>query len=160
MASTPKTTAKRSQNTKSTTTPKVTYSAVMAHIATARSARLAQGAKANYDNEGAQLLAKAIVRASAMPAMSSEGITTDRSTLMAQARREFARKRKAHLLDVSDILGAGKDGEIIHDRPENTIRIRLASIAKAMGLPADTYYAVRAQSYVPFAVPQVYIVRK
>lgn len=160
MASTPKTTAKQSRKTVSTTTPKVTFTAVMAHIATARTARLAQGAKANYDDNGAVLLAKAVVRASAIPAMSSEGITTDRSTLMAQARRDFARKRKAHLLDVSDILGVGKDGEIIHDRPENTIRIRLASIAKAMGLPADTYYAVRAERYSPTSIPQVYIVRK
>jgi len=160
MASTPKTTAKQGRNTKSTPTAKVTYTAVMAHIASARSFRLAQGAKANYDNEGAQLLAKAVVRASAMPTMASEGITTDKARPMAQARREFARKRKAHLLNVSDILGEGKNGEIIHDRPENTIRIRLASIAKAMGLPADTYYAVRANEYAVGDIPQVFIVRK
>lgn len=160
MASTPKITAKQSRNTKSTTTPKVTYSAIMAHIATARSFRLAQGAKANYDNEGAQLLAKAVVRASVMPTMSSEGITTDKARPMAQARREFASKRKAHKVNVSDILGDSKEGEIIHDRPENTVRIRLASIAKAMGLPADTYYAVRASEYAVGDIPQVYIVRK
>jgi hypothetical protein len=61
---------------------------------------------------------------------------------------------------VSDILGESKNGEITHDRPENTVRVRLAGIAKALGLPADTYYAVRAEAYAEGETPRVYILRK
>lgn len=158
MAKTPKTTAKRSRTTK-TATP-VTVTAIMAHLATARSANFAKGAKGNYTNDGAKKLATAIVRAYAMPTMASKGITTGKSPADAQARRDFARSHRARLLNVSEILHENKGGEILHDRPENTIRARLASIARAMGLPADTFYAVRAESYSPAEIPQVYIVRK
>jgi hypothetical protein len=63
-------------------------------------------------------------------------------------------------VNVSDILGESKGGEITHDRPENTVRVRLASIAKALGLPADTYYAVRGEAYAEGETPKVYILRK
>lgn len=158
---TTKTTAKQSQNkTVSTTTPKVTLTAVMAHLTTSRKANLAKSVKPHYTDNGAKTLAKAIVRACAIPTMASEGITTDKSRLEASARREFATKRKATLVNVSDILGENKGGEITHSRPENTVRVRLASIAKAMGLAPDTFYAVRATEYRKGEVPQVFIVRK
>ena len=157
---TTKTTAKQSQKSVSTQAPKVTLSAVMAHLATSRKANLAKSVKPHYTNDGAKTLAKAIVRACAIPTMASEGITTDKSRLEASARREFATKRKATLINVSDILGENKCGEITHSRPENTVRVRLASIAKAMGLAPDTFYAVRATAYREGEVPQVFIVRK
>lgn len=160
MASTPKVTAKRNRTTKSTATPKVTKSAVLAHLATARKANLGKSVKGYYTDEGAKLLATAIARATAIPTMSSEGITTDNSRAMAKARRDFAKSKKATLVNFSDILGENKEGEITHDRPENTVRARLFSIARAMGLPQDTFYAVRSESYREGETPQAYIVCK
>lgn len=153
--------AKRSQNkTVSTTTQKVTVTAVMAHLATSRKANLASGSKGNYTDNGAKVLAKAIARAYAMPTMASKGIGTGKSRIEAEARRDFAKSHKATLVNVSDIVHANKSGEIVHDRPENLVRIRLATIAKAMGLPADTFYAIRATAYAKSDIPQVFIVRK
>jgi hypothetical protein len=59
-------------------------------------------------------------------------------------------------------VGEGKEGEITHDRPENTVRVRLASIAKAMGLanPEGVYYAIRTEAFAKGEVPKVYIVRR
>lgn len=157
MAKTPKVTAKRSRNTKTKT---VTMSAVMAHLTTSRKANLAAGAKGNYTDNGAKVLAKAIVRAYAMPTMASKGIGTGKSRTEAEARRDFAKSHKATLVNVSDIVHANKSGEILHDRPENLVRIRLASVAKAMGLAPDTFYAIRATAYAKSDIPQVFIVRK
>ena len=160
MASTPKTTAKRSRTTKKSTTAKVTKSAVLAHLRTARTANLKKGAKGYYTGEGAEILATAIARAFVIDPMSSEDITTGKSRQEAQARREYASRKKAVLVNFSDILGEAKEGEITHDRPENTVRARFFSICRAMGLPQDTLYAVRAESYREGETPQAYIVRK
>lgn len=160
MANTPKATATRNRKVTSTTTAKVTKSAVMAHLATARKANLAQGSKGYFTDQGAEILARAIVKASTTPTLASAEITTSKSRVMAKARRDFAVKHKAILVDFSEILAPNKSGEITHDRPENTIRARIFSIAKAMGLPKDTFYPVRATAYKVGELPKVYIVRK
>ena len=134
--------------------------AVMAHLATARKANMAKGSKGHFTNDGAKKLAKAIVRAYALPTMSSVGITTDKAKDLAEMRRQFVKSHKATLLDFADIIHENKEGEITHSRPENTIRIRLQSVAKAMGLPADTFYAVRSAKFVEGETPKVFIVRK
>lgn len=155
-----KTNAKRSQ-TKKVTVPKMTMGAVMAHLKTARNANITQKrSKGYYTDNGAKVMAKAIARATNIDPMSSKKITTENSQIMAKRRREFAKANKASLVNVSDILAPNKGGEITHFRPENDVRSRLASIAKAMGLPADTFYAVRAEKYVEGETPKVYIVLK
>lgn len=152
--------APKSAKGKSTTTPKATKSAVLAHLATARTANLGKGVKGYYTDKGAEKLATAIVRASSLPTMASEGVTTGKSREDAKARRDFARRHRATLIDFAEILGEGKEGEITHDRPENTVRARLFSIARAMGLPQDTFYAVRSEAYAVGETPKAYIVRK
>lgn len=160
MASTPKVTAKRNRSVPSTTSAKVTKSAILAHLRTARTANLSKGSKGYFTDEGAELLASAIAKASTLPTLASAGITTSKSREMASARRDFAISKKAILIDFSLVLAPNKEGEITHDRPENTIRARIFSIAKAMGLPQDTFYPVRASSYKVGELPMVYIVRK
>jgi hypothetical protein len=132
----------------------------MAHLTTARKNNLSVGVKGYFTDNGAKLLGRAIVRAYAMPTLSSAGITTDKAKTEAVARREFAMKNKAILIDCSEILAPNKAGEITHSRPENTVRARLFSIAKAMGLPEDTFFAIRSEKYVKGETPKVYIVRK
>lgn len=155
------TSAPKSAKGKST----VTKSAIMAHIATARQARLARGVKANYHDNGAERLAEAIVRAFAIPTLTEAGLAKRGKPMSkalpdAEARREFATKQKARLVSVSDILGEGQNGTIIHNRPENNLHGRLASIAKAMGLNAKTFYPVRSEAVRDGEVPQVFIVRR
>lgn len=150
----------KGKSTKTTTTPKVTKSAVLAHLATSRTANLGKGVKGYYTDKGAEKLAGAIARASELPTMSSAGVTTGKSRENAKARRDFCRANRATLIDFADILGENKAGEITHDRPENTVRARLFSIARAMGLPQDTFYAVRAEAYAVGETPKAYIVRK
>lgn len=134
--------------------------AIMAHLATGANANRSKGVKPFYTNKGAEVLASALVRASKLPTMASEGVVVDKSKESAKARRDFCRKHRATLIDFAVIIGENKEGEITHDRPENTVRARLQSIAKAMGLPADTFYAVRAEKYQVGETPKAYIVRK
>lgn len=148
-----------------TLAPTVSKSAVMAHLATARTANRAKGVKAFYTGAQAESLASAIARAHKCPTLTEGGLAVagmpmGKTAMDGMNRREFARKSRATLVKVSDILGESKGGEITHDRPENTVRVRLASIAKALGLPADTYYAIRAEAYTEGEVPKVYILRK
>lgn len=150
--------APKSAKGKSTKIP--TKASIIAHLATARNVNRSRGAKAHFTDKGAERLATAIAKAHTFPTMTAEGVTVDKGTTSAEARRKFAKAHKATAVAVADILGKGKDGEITHDRPENTIRARLASIAKAMGLPADTYYAIRTTMYAEGEVPKVYIVRR
>jgi len=155
--------APKSAKGKSTTT--VTKGAVLAHLATARTANKAKGVKAFYTGAQADSLASAIARAHKCPTLTEvglakAGVAMGKTAQDGANRRAFARKNRATLVKVSDILGESKGGEITHDRPENTVRVRLASIAKAMGLPADTYYAVRGEAYAEGEVPTVYILRK
>jgi hypothetical protein len=145
--------------------PTVTKGAVLAHLATARTANQAKGVKAFYTGAQAESLASAVARAHKFPTLTEAGLVVKGASVPKTAqdganRREFARKNRATLVKVSDILGESKGGEITHDRPENTVRVRLASIAKALGLPADTYYAVRGEAYAEGEVPTVYILRK
>ena len=138
----------------------MTKAGVLALIKSASVANKGKGVKAFYTDKGAEILATAVVRASALPTMASAGVTTGKGKNDAKARRDFARSHRATLVNFSDILGVGKGGEITHDRPENTVRVRLQSLAKAMGLPADTFYAVRAEAYKAGETPKAYIVRK
>ena len=148
-----------------TVTPTVTKSAVLAHLATARTANRAKGVKAFYTGTQADSLASAVARAHKFPTLTEAGLVVKGASVPKTAqdgadRRAFARANRASLVKVSDILGESKNGEITHDRPENTVRVRLAGIAKALGLPADTYYAVRAEAYAEGETPRVYILRK
>jgi len=148
-----------------TLAPTVTKGAVLAHLATARTANRAKGVKAFYTGTQADSLASAIARAHKFPTLTEAGLVVKGASVPKTAqdgadRRAFARANRATLVKVSDILGESKGGEITHDRPENTVRVRLASIAKAMGLPADTYYAVRGEAYAEGEIPTVYILRK
>ena len=95
-----------------------------------------------------------------LPTLASAGVSTGKARTEAQARRAYARKVRATLVDCADVIAPNKDGEITHDRPENTVRARVQSIAKAMGLAPDTFYAVRAEAYAEGELPKVYIVRK
>jgi hypothetical protein len=145
--------------------PTVTKGAVLAHLATARTANRAKGVKAFYTGTQADSLATAVARAHKCPTLTEAGLVVKGASVPKTAqdgadRRAFARANRATLVNVSDILGESKGGEITHDRPENTVRVRLASIAKALGLPADTYYAVRAEAYAEGETPKVYILRK
>lgn len=145
--------------------PTVSKGAVLAHLATASTANRAKGVKAFYTGAQAESLATAVARAHALPTLTESGLVVKGASVPKTAqdganRRAFARANRATLVKVSDILGEGKGGEITHDRPENTVRVRLASIAKALGLPADTYYAVRAEAYAEGETPKVYILRK
>lgn len=156
---------KRKARVVSPATPTVTKGAVMAHLATARTANRAKGVKAFYTDKGAEKLATAVARAHALPTLTEAGLAEAGKAMGKTAqdgakRREFARANRATLVNVSDILGEGKEGAITHFRPENTCIPRLASIAKALGLPAGTYYPVRAEAYAEGEVPKVYIVRR
>ena len=145
---------------KGKSTPKATKAGIVAHLATARQANLARGAKGNYTDKGAEILAGACARAMTLPSLTEAGVSTGKARTEAQARRAHARKVRATLVDCADVLAPNKEGEISHDRPENTVRARIAGIARAMGLPADTFYAVRAEAYAEGETPRVYIVRK
>ena len=154
----------KTKTTTKTPTSKVTVQAVMAHLSTARTVNLSRNAKGFYTDGGAKKLATAIAKSHTFPTLTQAGLhrkgaAVSRSPESAQERREFARKNRATLVKVSDILHPNQDGTILHDRPENTIRRRLESVAKAMGLAPNTYYAVRAQGYEMGEVPSVYIVR-
>lgn len=147
------------KTTTKTKTPKVTKAAVLAHLSTARGVNLSRQVKGHYTDESAEKLATAIVRAHAFPSLTSakihHGGDVSRHPEDAELRRAYARKSRATLVNVSDIIGTDSES----DRPENAVRSRLRSIARAMGLPETTYYAVRAEAYSEGEIPKVYIVR-
>lgn len=155
-----------------TSTPKsvkgqntVTKSAVIAHIMSARQKNLTVGVKAYYDNEGTALLADAIARSFAIPSLTEAGLAKkgkamSRNPQNSQARRDFAKKNKAKKIAIASVLADRKEGEIIHNRPENNLHGRLALIAKAMGLHPKTFYPVRCEAVREGEVPEVYIVRR
>jgi len=60
-------------------------------------------------------------------------------------------------VSVYDIV---RKDDITHDRPELTVLSRLGTIATAMGLPKDTFFAVRSEAYKPDEVPEVFIIRR
>ena len=143
----------------------VTKSAVLRHIATARTVNLSRGVKAHYDNEGTQRLAEAIVKSFRMPTLTEaklakKGKDMPKSAQDGAMRREFAVAHKAIAIDISIILGERKGGQITHNRPENNLHMKLAGIAVAMGLPAKTFYPVRSEAVRDGEVPTVYIVRR
>jgi hypothetical protein len=142
-----------------TKTTKVTKAAVLAHLATARKVNLSQQHKGHYTDKSAQRLATAIEKAHSFPSLTTakihKGGEVSRLPEDADIRRQYAKSHRAPLVSVTDIVR----GKIRGDRPENAVRARLRSIAKAMGLPEDTYYAVRAKAYAKGETPKVYIVR-
>lgn len=136
-----------------------TKAQVLASVAKAGETNARKGAKAHYRND---ILAGAVAKATTKASLTEAGLAkagkVGRTPADAKARREFARKVGAPVVDVADIVHANKDGEILHDRPENLVRVRLATIAKAMG-KGHRFYAIRTEPYSPDTVPAVFIVR-
>jgi len=152
------TTARKSTTTaRKSTTTKSKKGAIIAKVAKARTANLAKGAKGFYTDKGANALAIACERASTLPTMKSRKVTTANTREMARARREFALAINAPIVDALAIIHANKKGAISHDRPENVVRARLASIAKVTGVH---YYAIRVSEYREGEIVKVAIVRK
>lgn len=169
MSNKPKGTAKRTRTTKTTTTAKragvptktttTKATAIVRKVAKAST----KGAKAFYGaGNGGDVVALAIATADRLPTLGSAGLTTANSKTEAQARREFARAIGAPIVDADAIVHARKreTGGVITNRPENTVRARIHSVARALGLAADTYYAIRADRWDGTKDSGVYIVRK
>lgn len=150
---TKKVTAKRNQTKKISTTAKavgvkakkatLTRASVLASIRAYNSELAKKGAsKLIYENTK---LIDAIVKASTLPSLATNGITTSRGD--AKARRSHAVRVKASTVLATDIIHENKEGKITHDRPENTVRARIIELARVCGLPENTFYAVRMSSY-------------
>lgn len=143
---------------KSTTTKRTgrTKAQVLASVAKAGEANARKGAKAHYRND---ILAGAVAKATTKASLTEAGLAkagkVGRTPADAKARRDFARKVGAPVVDITDIA---RNGEIVHDRPENLVRVRLATIAKALG-KGHRFYAVRTESYAEGETPKVWIVR-
>ena len=114
--------------------------------------------KANYAI--GDRFAKAIHHAFASPSLTDAGVGMGRSSVHAKARRDHAKTIGAKAIPIASVIHANMEGEIAHDRPENTLRSRLQIIARDLGLPADTLVAVRAKAYAEGEVPSVFIVRR
>lgn len=139
-----------------------TMAQIMSAVTHASKANSVRGVKSFYRDGGAKVLAKAVAKALIIPTLASEGITTqaglnpDEATrIMAQRRRDFARRHKAIAVNGDEVLLKNTT-----DRTENAIRIRLRGIEEVMGLPANTFYAVRANAYRQGEKSDVFIVRK
>lgn len=90
----------------------------------------------NRTDKGMEILAQAVAKSYTFPTLTKEGIGMSKPE--AQARRDFAKRHKATLIEPSKVLG---DSDT--PRTENAIRIRLQTMEKAMGLPVGTFVAVR-----------------
>lgn len=174
MATNTKATAKRSRNTSSTTAKSAgvrsrttkakapTKATVKARYAEAIATAKARGVKPPYEPTGAFLTA--ILRSFAIASLSESGLSTSKG--QAEARRAFVRKVRAGSVTVdmvvhSNHLTATDGVGVFTDRPENTVRERLAGFVKVMGLPTGTLYAVRGDKWESGeAGSPVYIVRK
>ena len=129
-----------------------TWQAVIACLTKAGDANRGRGVKPYYRSER---LAKAIAKATTVPSLTEAKVEITKGS--AEDRRKHCRKHRLVAVDVHEIVA--KD-EITHDRPELTVLSRIGSIAKVMGLPKDTFYAVRAEAYKADEIPKVYIVRR
>lgn len=153
--------ATKGSGRKPTTTKRTgrTKAQVLASVAKAGETNATKGAKAHYQNE---ILAGAVAKATTKASLTEAGLAkagkVGRTPADAKARRDFARKVGAPVVDVADIVHANKGGDIVHDRPENLVRVRLATIAKAMG-KGHRFYAIRTEAYAEGEIPKVFIVR-
>jgi hypothetical protein len=175
MATNTKATAKRSRQTKTTTTAKgagvktrktkVTTAPTLAQVTkaydTAIATAKARGVKPPYRPSKAFL--SAIVRAWSVPTLSEAGLTTGKGH--AQARRDHARTNKAGKVTADMVVHenhktATEGIGVFTDRPENTVRERLRGFCRVMGMPEATLYAVRTDKWQAGEVVGVYIVRQ
>ena len=147
---------------KSTQPKSFTMAQIMSAVTSASKANSVKGVKSFYRDGGAKVLAKAVAKAMTIPTLASEGIHTingidpDESIrIMAQRRRDFARRHKAIAVNGDEVLLKNTT-----DRTENAIRIRLRGIEQVLGLPENTFYAVRANAYRKGEKSDVYVVRK
>jgi hypothetical protein len=140
---------------KSAKSKNLTMAQIMSAVIKAGEVNSSNGVKSFYRDGGAKVLAKSVAKAMKSPEMSSVGITTDGSREMAKLRREFAKSVKAIAVDGDEVLRKNTS-----DRTENAIRIRLRGVESVLGLPENTLYAIRANSYKVGEKSEVFIVRK
>jgi len=103
----------------------------------------------------------ALALADTLPTLAQAGLWNGgRMSNEGAPRRAWAQSIGAPLVAVADVVHANKDGEIVHDRPENTVRARIAKRGEYAHKRADYYYAIRAEGYAVGGLPLVFIVRK
>jgi len=152
----PKSAPKKATMVVSTTKPKaLTMAVIFSAVKKAGEIISAKGSKSFYCDGGAKVLAKAVAKALVSPTLTSAEITTSKNVVMAKSRRDFARTIKALSLDGDIVLRKNTT-----DRTENAFHIRLRKIEEVLGLPKNTLYAVRANSYKVGEKSEVYIVRQ
>ena len=152
----PKKAPKKATKVVSTTKPKaITMAVIMSAVVKAGEVNSTKGVKSFYRDGGAKVLAKAVAKALGSPTMTSAEITTSKSVQMAKLRREFALSVRAIPLDGDTVLRKNTS-----DRTENAFHIRLRGIETVLGLPTNTLYAIRANSYKVGEKSEVYIVRQ
>lgn len=107
-------------------------------------------------------LDQALALADTLPTMRQANLWSGEGRVVGSGadRREWALTIGAPLVAVADIIHENKDGEITHDRPENTVRARIAKRGEYAHKRADYYYAIRAEGYAKGGMPLVFIVRK
>jgi len=149
--------AKAPTKARKATTTKAKATAYLAKTAKAADTNAKRGAKRFY---ACPTLAEAVAKADELPTLRSAKIGTGKGRAEAEARRAHCEKIGAPMVSVAQIIHANKAGEITHDRPENTVRARLISLAKAVGKADCPWYAVRAEAWTPDEIPMVFIVRK
>ena len=133
----------------------LTMAQIMSAVVKAGEVNSVRGVKSFYRDGGAKALAKAVAKALVSPTLSSADITTSKNVTMAKSRRDFARTIKAIALDGDTVLRKNTS-----DRTENAFHIRLRGIETVLGLPTNTLYAVRANSYKVGEKSEVFIVRQ
>lgn len=172
MASTPKTSAKRSRKAPSTTSNKAGVNArrVTVKQALKRHADAVAEARQLANKAGVKpvylcpTLDEALAKADNMKhSLTSAGIHAGGRVSAhrddALARREWCEQVGAPLVDIAQIIHANKNGESVTDRSENVLRSRLQVRGqKAHGNKAY-YYAVRASAYRKGEQVLAYIVR-
>ena len=147
---------KKTTKVVSTTKPKsLTMAQIMSAVVKAGEVNSTKGVKSFYRDGGAKELAKAVAKAMKSPTLSSADINTSKSVQMAKLRREFALSVRAIPLDGDIVLRKNTS-----DRTENAFHIRLRGIETVLGLPTNTLYAIRANSYKVGEKSPVYIVRQ
>jgi hypothetical protein len=152
----PKMSPKKTTKVVSTTKPKsLTMAQIMSAVVKAGEVNSTKGVKSFYRDGGAKELAKAVAKAMKSPTLSSADINTSKSVQMAKLRREFALSVRAIPLDGDIVLRKNTS-----DRTENAFHIRLRGIETVLGLPTNTLYAIRANSYKVGEKSPVYIVRQ
>lgn len=105
----------------------------------------------------------AILRAYSMPALpaSIQGV----SPAHAEQRRDWCAKNGAPTVTTDQVVHPNRAKDktkkkgIVHDRPENTVLADLRAFATVMGLPVDTFRAVRSKAYKEGQTCPVYIVK-